>query len=161
MCVPQRANARARTKGVCVDLFEYQASQLGRAANDVAGELTGTKVHLYKTALPVDGTTDLATFHTDEATFTGYAAKSITWLTPSVSDDGIVEVVGTVPEFRPTDSVAPNDIWGIYITDTAAATLLFCGQFDNPPLPMNGTTDAIVVTIRFRPADQSIAVQIS
>lgn len=144
-----------------MDLFEYQALTIARALDDVAGSLDGAKVWLYKAALPVDGSTPLATFVTNKADYTGNGSGDITWLDPSVADDGTVEVVGTVPEFRPTDDVTPNDIWGVYITNGAGDALYWCGQFDDPPLPMNGPLNSIIVTVRYRPASDSIVVTVS
>jgi hypothetical protein len=144
-----------------VDLFEYQASQLARAAADVAGYLLGLKVDLTKSAVLVDGTAVKADFLAAIADYAGYAQGVVTWGTPSVSDDGFVEVIGNVPEFRPSGSGTPNDVWDAFFTEAVGAALLFCGQFDGPPLPMHGTTDAIQMVVRYRPADTSLVVQIS
>jgi len=144
-----------------VDLFEYQASLLARAADDIAGSLAGLKVDLTKEALPVDGTTTLAEFNAVKADFTGYAQGEVTWLDPSISDDGTVEVVGTIDEWRPTAITVGNDVFDAYFTAAVGGALMFAGQLDGIPVPMRAVTDSLVLTVRYRPADQSIAVQIS
>lgn len=145
-----------------MDLIESTDSLLARAADDVAGTLAGAKVHMYETDLTLEPTLpSLADFVAAVATYTGYAAATITWGTPSIADDGTVEVVGTVPAFRPSADVAGKSVWGIWITDTTSATLLFAGQYDEAPLPMAATTDEILLVVRYRPADTSLVVVIS
>jgi len=131
---------------------------LALLATDVGGTLAGAKVRLFiNDALPVPASV-VGDF--DPATYTGHADKTITWLTPSIADDGHVEVIGTVPEFRPTDAVTPNTVFGAIIID-AGPVMLLGGRFDDAPLPMESALDSIVITVRYRPDDQSIAVVVS
>jgi len=131
----------------------------------VADELTDTgnlldaaEIRLFTNdALPV-ATSVAGDF--DAPTYTGYADEVITWLAPSVADDGTIEVIGTVGEFRPTDGVTPNSVYGALLL-TGAGVLMMGGRFDDAPLPMENATNAILLTVRFRPADQSIAIVIS
>jgi hypothetical protein len=116
---------------------------------------------LYQAPIDINQSNTLATFTGNIATYHTYLAQAVTWDAPSLAQDGTVEVVAVTLIFRPTDAVVPNSIWGLYITDTTAAFLLFAGQFDGPPLPMNSTLNQILVTVRYRPATGSIAVQIN
>jgi len=145
-------------------LLEYQISQTARATGDTVGAgapLLAATVNLYQAQIDFNMDTPLATFTAAVATFDGYAAKTITWQAVSVADDGTVECVGTISAFRPTGSVTSNVIWGCYITNSAGDTLLAAAEFDNPPIPMDGALDTINITIRFRPASQTIGVVVS
>ncbi len=142
-------------------LLEHRSSVLDAAADEVAGHLAGAKLGLFVGPVDVTQARVLADFVAAKATFTGYVKTAITWLAPSVADDGTVEVVGTVPQFRPTDAVNPNMIQGCWIEDSAAADWYFAGIFDNQPLPMNSALDAMIVTVRFRPRTNSFVVVVS
>lgn len=149
-----------------MDLIETQTSQLHRALNDTVhvaavGYLDLCVVSLTKAQVALSPTTPLATLQAAEADYTGYAAGVITWQTPTTADDQTVEVVGTVPVFRPTDAVAPNNVWDVFITNAGGTLLFFLGQFDNAPLPMVSALDQILLTIRYRPATNSMVVVIS
>lgn len=84
------------------------------------------------------------------ATYTGYGTEAITWLAPSVSDDGTPEVVGTVGEFRPTGTTVGNQIYTLQITNTGGTVLLAAARFTLAPVPMVSTLDSILPTIRIR-----------
>jgi hypothetical protein len=142
-------------------LFEFQVSQLARGGDDIAGILTGALVGLYQAAIDINSSNTLATFTGVVATYNTYAAQAITWDAGSVAQDGTVEFVGAALTFRPTDAVTPNQIWGLYITDTTAAFLLFAGQFDGAPLPMVSTLNQIIIHVRYRPATGTVVVQIN
>jgi hypothetical protein len=147
-------------------LTENQASQLARAANDIAavaavGYLHLAHLHLYQVPIAILPTTPLATFTAGEATYTGYADDPLVWDVPGTADDGTVEVVAAPLVFRPTDAVTPNVIYGCYITDTAGANLFFFAEFDSAPLPMQTALQQIIVVVRYRPATDSIVITIS
>jgi hypothetical protein len=142
-------------------LFEYQLSQLDRAGDDVAGYLTGVKLGLYQAALDITSSMTIAAIHAAQATFTSYVKTALVWDTPSVADDGTVEVVSHSITFRPTDAVTPNQIWGCWIEDSTAALLYFAGQFDAAPLPMINALQQIIVTVRFRPATNTLVITVS
>lgn len=145
-----------------MELLEFIAQELARAADDVAGSLAGSKLGLYKVATDINQDTLLATMVTNKATFTGYVKTALVWGAPSIADDGTVEVVAAPLPFRPTDSLGGDQaMWGCWIEDTTAAVLQFAGQFDGAPLPMNGPLDAMLVTVRYRPASKSLVVVIS
>lgn len=130
--------------------------------SDSTGNATtgGTFYHamcgLYQTNLTITPSMVKADIDSSSATFAGYGADTITWGAPTRSDDGFIESIGTMPAFRPTDSVTPNNIWGLYVWDRAD-NLIFAGPFDNAPLPMASPLDQITQTLRYRP-DATIPV---
>lgn len=144
-------------------LTEFRQMTLERALLDTttAGGLVAGLIDLYQTPIAITQLTPLATFTAAVATYVGYAQGVITWALPSVSVDGNVEVVGTVPVFRPTNAVTPNQIYGAYITLAVSGDLAFAAQFDTAPLPMISNLDLIELTVRYRPASQSLIVYIS
>jgi hypothetical protein len=142
-------------------LLEFQVSQIARCADDIAGYLTGAKLHLTLAAVDINPGTTLAALHAEEATYATYLAQVLLWDVPTVSSDGTVESVATPLVFRPTDNVTPNQIYAVYITDGASAILYFAKQLDEAPVPMTSPLDQMVITVRFRPATQSIVVTIT
>jgi len=96
----------------------------------------------------------------NEGGYTGYARQAVTWNEPSVADDGTVEVVGTVPEFRPTGTSTVS-MYGLFVTGVDSVTLVGCGPLDGAPVPMGDIFAALVVTIRFRPSSSGISVDVS
>jgi len=125
---------------------------------DVGGVLENAVIRLFKNDVMPTQTSVTGDFTPTD--YVGFGDQVITWLEPSISDDGTIEVIGTVPEFRPTNDVTPNDVFGALLLDDADI-MLFGGRFEGAPLPMEKATDSILVTVRFRPADQSIAIVIS
>jgi len=122
----------------------------------VTGELTGAEVELFQNDILPTPETPLGDYTL--ATYDGYAAQAVTWLAPSVADDGSVELVGTVPEWRPTGSVTPNVIYGMLLL-TAGGALRAALRFDDAPIPMGSTLDSLITTIRFRaPCGGTVAV---
>jgi len=149
-----------------MNLSNTQQMDLDLAASGIAsvaalGCLNAAKCHLFQNNIVVNRFTTLAALAAAEATFAGYAAAAITWGAPSVADTGEVEVVGTVPQFRPTNAVTPNSIWGLYVTDSANAKLYFAGTFDAAPLAMGDNLHTITVTIRWKPATFAVVVTVS
>lgn len=143
-------------------LIETQDAQLARATVDTiaGGSLLGLKVDLFQTDVPVLPSTPLADYLAAIADFVGYAQKTVTWGTPSVSADGTVEVIGTMSAWRPTNAVTPNVIYGLFARDTTAADLYYAARFDGAPLPMGTSLNEIIATLRYRPATQSLVVTI-
>lgn len=115
----------------------------------IAGTLAGAEVHLTKSSLLMTRSTVKADLTAIEADYNTYAAEAVTWGPASISDDGNIEYLGTLGEFRPTDALAPNEIHGGWIENTGG-DLLWCFMFDNP-LPMGTILDAILLTVRYRP----------
>jgi hypothetical protein len=142
-------------------LTEFQTATLARAANDVAGFLAGCKIALYQSPIDILPSTPLATFSAAEATYTGYAQVTLVYATPSVADDGTVEVVAHPITFRASDAVTPNIIYGCFVVDSTGAILYYAGQFDGAPLPLQNALQLIIVTLRYRPATNSIVCTLS
>lgn len=118
-----------------------------QAAAGAAGPLNGAKLGLSQTNVNPTPETPITAY--EAASFTGYAQKTITWLEPSVADDGTPEIVGTVTEWRPTDAVTPNSIYVLLVL-TSGGALYAAGRFDTAPLPMGSALDQIIPTIRIR-----------
>jgi len=143
-----------------VDLVRTNTEALAilEALTDTGGLLDGALIRLYVNDVQPVVTSVAADF--DPTTYTGHADKLITWLAPSIADDGSPEVIGTVPEFRPTDGVVPNTVFGALLIDSGFV-MMEGGRFEDAPLPMESATDAIVITVRLRFLEGSIAVVIS
>lgn len=145
-----------------MDLVGNDAFDVRAGADVIAGDLDAATVHLGKTNITVDRTTTKADLTATEANYTGYAAEAVTWLAPSVADDGGVEVVGIVGEFRPTDAVVDNAIYTLWVLSAVTGTpLCFCARFDNAPLPMASPLNSLVVTLRWRPQTGGIVITVS
>lgn len=128
------------------------------ALTDTGGVFDGAKVRLFVN--DVQPTVDSVVGDFTVTTYAGHGDELITWLTPSISDDGFPEVIGTVGEFRPTDAVTPNTVYGAIIID-GTSVMMEGGRFDDAPLPMESALDSILVTVRLRFLDDSIMVVIS
>lgn len=142
-------------------LFEFNSFTLLEAADVIAGTLADAKVRLTQAPVPLNNDTTFAELVAANADYGGYAQANIDWMEPSIADDGQVEVVGTVPEFRPANDDTPNDIIGCYISNAANNDAYFVGNLDGQPLPMNDVTDAIILVVRYRPATGSLTVAVS
>jgi predicted exporter len=142
-----------------MDLFATQALNEIAAAAVIADGLDLAKVKLFKTDVAVDKNTVLADL--TEADYVGYASEAVTWLAPTISEDGEVEVQGIVGEFRPTNDVTPNDVYGVWVTNDAGTAPLLVGRFDDGPYPMNNASQNVIVTLRYRPQSQSLMVTVS
>lgn len=111
------------------------------------GPLDGAKLELYQNNLDPSPTDVIGDYTI--ADYTGHAVKTITWLAPSISDDGIAEVVGTAAEFRPTGTTIMNTIFGVMLEDGAGA-LMGASKLSNAGLPMQSALNSILLTVRIR-----------
>lgn len=141
-------------------LIEFQAAALGRCADTIAGLLLATKAHLTKAVVDINPSTPLADLTAVQADYTGYAAQTLVWDTPSVDAGGQVQSVSHALTFRPTDDAAPNQIYAVYITDTDGTVLYYANQFDEAPINMGSSLNQMVLTVVFYPATNSIAIVI-
>lgn len=116
------------------------------AVVDAGAAFDGALVALFQN----DFTPDRTSIRTDftNATYSGYAQEAITWLVPSLADDGTPEVIGTVGEFRPNAATVGNVIFGGLIVTAADALLL--SYREDAPFPMAATTDSYIPTVRLR-----------
>jgi hypothetical protein len=124
----------------------------------VTGCLVAAEVDLVQNDAPFDRASLIGDY--DLADYTGYAAEAVTWLAPSVADDGSIELVGLVGEFRPTDAVTPNVIFGLLLRN-AGGDILFAARFDAAPLSMGSALNSIVVTIRVVVSPTGVVVTVS
>jgi len=145
-----------------MDLVGNQTWDLAVTANAleaVTGVLLANKVALYQNDIIPTPNRPLGDY--TEADYSGYAKEAITWSAATLADDGSVEVLGIVGAFRPTPSPIVNSIYGLMLVDTTGVILYAAARFDAPPLPMNSTLDAIVVTVRVRIAAGGVVVTVS
>lgn len=143
------------------ELFETDLCKITRANDDIAGGLADAEIGLYTEAVPASRTTVKSDVTAVEANFDGYAIANIDWQAPSIADDGEVEVVGIVPEFRPTGANVDNTIVGAYIQGNGDGEMKFFGPLDGDGIKMAKTTDALYLTVRYRPAAKSLTVTVS
>jgi hypothetical protein len=147
-------------------LIESDASKLARAASDIAavaavGYLSGAKLHLTKASLDITPAIPLASLTAAEANFTGYAATAIVWDVPGFSTDNKVEVVSVPIIFRPTDGVTPNSVFACWISNSGGTVWYFAGVLNPSPVPLPDGSHQLILTIRYRPATDSLAVSLS
>jgi len=127
----------------------------------VTGCLIGAEVHLGKEDLVPDRNTPLATLQAGEADYTGYVAGALTWLAPSISDDGKAEVVSKLCDFTPNPLPATtNQIYYAWI-ENGAGILIAAWRVGPPPAQMADATDHYGVVVRLRPGLTGLAVEIS
>lgn len=142
-----------------MNIVGNQTWALAVLTDALAGVLTANKVALFQSnTIP---TPNMVLGDYTEATYTGYAKEAVTWSVPTVADDGTVEVIGIVGEFRPTGTAVTNAIYGVLLVDTTGAILYGAARFDAPPLPMSSALDAIIVTLRVRMTPGGIVVTVS
>jgi hypothetical protein len=131
-------------------------------ADSIAGSLLTPTVDLYQSDVALNPWPGDAALIAAVATFAGYAQGIVTWGTPSQADDGTYEVVGTMPVWRPSDSVTPNNIYGCYFRETGGGgTINLAARFDNAPLPMDSALRTITVVIRYRPQTDTLVISVS
>lgn len=131
------------------------------AAGPNGGALNGAKCGLTKDDITPLSSLDLATVQAAECDFAGYAPKAVTWLAPSISDDGNQEIVGQVAEFRPTDETVDNTAHQAFLVNAAGDELLAIGTLDSAPVPMGHPTDSLLVILRIRNLSGGIVVDVS
>lgn len=119
------------------------------AALWIAGPLgsipTPPTVHLAKAPFTPSPGLDPATL--TEADFHTYAAKTISaWGTVHADANGQQVFINTTPlDWTPTDSVAPNTIYGYWLLDSAGK--LVQAETFTTPVPMNGPTNTLQLVI--------------
>jgi hypothetical protein len=131
-----------------------------KASVAALGPLNLAVVDLFQVPITLGPAVPLATYVAGIATYAGYAQGAITWGPPTLALDGHYEILGTVPAWRPSNSVTPNVIYGFYVSNAGGTKVYLAGLFDGGPLPMNSALDQITLTLRYRPADQSAGAQI-
>lgn len=135
------------------------AAAVGAVA--AVGPLNGAKVRLSKRNGAYARTTTLADGATFNADYGGYADALITWGPATVGADGELEFRGSVPEFRPTDATASNQIYGMEVVNAAGDKLYFVGAFDQAPRLMRNPLDAMEIDLRYRPRGGGLVAVLS
>lgn len=125
----------------------YTESILADMLTAVTGSLVGVVANLFTNDVAVDEDTIAADL--TAATYTGNGTEAVTFNAVSESDDGVLEVVGIAGEFRPTDAVIPEMVYGYWLVN-GAGVFLGAGRFDDGPLPMESALDSIIITPRLR-----------
>ena len=142
-----------------IDL-ELANNQTGHATPGT-GLLDSASIGLVNSnSVQLNRNTEMADLLPVEGGFPGYARQEVTWNGASIADDGTVEAVGVVPEFRPSGSSTVS-IWGLFMTSDVSTTLVGCGPVDNPPTPMVDGTSALVITMRWRPQTGGVTVDVT
>lgn len=113
----------------------------------LTGALVDAAVGLFSSNTVITADTILADL--TPADYTGAGNEDVTWLAVSIAPDGSYEITGTVPEFRPTDAVSPEQEYGWYLLGVGGI-FLGAGRFDDPPLPMESASNHILITPRLQ-----------
>ena len=113
------------------------------------GVLFHPDVHLYQNNIVPNRSTLIGDL--TEADFTGYAkVTAMVWGTPYYDVDGSALCFGTSHSFVATDAVAPNTIYGYYLTDSADAVLLATYPLASPVgIPGAGSGITVLPTYRY------------
>jgi len=130
--------------------LQTQKMILDNLADAIAGALADATLDLYQNNVVFDPVNSLIGDF-DIADYTGYAQVDLTWAAASVADDGSVETQSNQATFRPTGTVATNNIYG-YIVRNVGGDLIGGGYFDGAPLPMQSALDVIKMTVVYRPS---------
>ncbi len=128
----------------------------------VAGTHNLAEIALIKDDIAVVPTTTYAELEAAKATYSGYLVQVVTWSDPTRADDGSIEYLGSVPaEFRPTSSVITNAVYGMYVRNAGHTDWLFAAKFPDGPVPMESVLDALILTLRYRPAGNDLIAMLS
>jgi len=85
-----------------------------------------------------------------EANFGSYASVTLsTWGAPYVDVDGIAKVSPPSSQFQPDDSDDPNTIYGFYVTQAGAPTVLLYAARLDTPVPLVTPADALILIAAF------------
>lgn len=138
------------------------AEALALAATWIGAELGAVpappKVHLASAPFSPSPTLDPTTL--TEATFDGYAAKTVTaWGTVHLdSSNQATFISASALDWTPTGSTTPNTIYGYWLIDSGGKLV----QSETFPTPIllsgTGTTLQIVLQLAVRPWDVAVTV---
>lgn len=121
------------------------------------GLLDGAQVALFQNEVVATRSRPIGQY--DVATYTGYTVEDVTWLGLRKADDGSMELVGTVPEFKPTDVTVGNTIYGALLLDSDG-DLVAAGNLE-VAAEMRAVTDSILITVRVRLTASGLGVVVS
>lgn len=131
-----------------MDLVSNNVHDLALLAELVAAThlYDGSKIMLFQNNIVPTRLNVIGDF--TEATYTGYAQKTITWATVSYAPGSIPEVIGTVTAFRPTGTGTTNTVYGgCVVTGAGALQLAFAA---GAPVTMGDVTNYYQPTVRIR-----------
>lgn len=132
--------------------FLAERAMLTGAAGDLTTAVTGTLLGTNVITLVTDAdgyTPGKALGDYTVADYDGYADEAITWSAATLADDGSIELIGTVGEFRPTGSTVENTITAV-LHCSAGGAVLHGASVGGEGLPMNSALDSVIVVPRVR-----------
>lgn len=104
-------------------------------------------------------TTTLAALTAAEPGYSGYTRKAVTWNAASRDSGGLIQALGTVPEFRPTNGNVPATIFGIFGV-LSNGSLGFCGPLDDAPVALTDQFSNLVVTLAWKPTSGGLVTDL-
>lgn len=104
-------------------------------------------LRLYRTNI-VPGETDTETaYNTNEATFTGYSAITLTGASWTVTEDAPSHIDYAQQTFTMgTPGTTNTDIYGYYVTQSTGGKLMWAEKFTDAPYSMVNAGDTIKIT---------------
>ena len=105
------------------------------------------RLKLYKSnTTPAE--TDTAATYT-EATFSGYAAVTLTGSSWTITPGAPTEAVFAQQTFTLNADISTENIYGYFVVQASSGVLMWAERFSDAPLPMTNNTDNIKVTPKF------------
>jgi len=142
-----------------MNLVSSNFHDLAALTSVIAGDMAACIAELFQNDFEPAKDSVFADFEVCD--YTGYATKVPTWSAPSIGDDGLVETLGTMSEWRPTGTAITNLVYGIVVKKAVTFEYLFAARFDAAPLPMASAMDVILTTLRIRQTASGLVVVIS
>ncbi len=118
----------------------------GRALNNLLNKVApqDQTLKLFKSnTTPAEG--DTAATYT-EATFTGYAAKSLTGASWTITEGAPTEAAAAAQTFTSSADQTTENVYGYFFVQTTSGILLWAERFSNGPYAIANNGDNIVVT---------------
>lgn len=91
------------------------------------------------------GETDTAATYT-EATFTGYASKALTGASWTITTGAPSSAAAAVQTFTSSADQALQNVYGYFVVQTTAGTLMWAERFTGAPYAIQNNGDNIAVT---------------
>jgi hypothetical protein len=129
---------------------EQLVNQATGSATTTPSILNSATLGLCSITLGLTRTTTLAALTAGEPGYAGYARKPITWTAAARDGGGLIQSLGTVPEFRPTNATVPATIFCIFGV-LSNGSLGFCASLDRAPISLADQFSNLVVTLAWKP----------
>lgn len=112
--------------------------------------LTTPTAHLFKTSLVFNQDTPIATFHTAEADFSGYAAQALPAAVGPISPGGQTDALLYTVNFLANGIPATpqNNVYGYWVDHNAGADWVLAELFPEP-IPFTQTGDYLDLSVLF------------